>query len=231
VVVSTKVLEAQTMAINRDNVRHLPDEKEPPEDHTLRGSSLRRALSGDLPRTLTPHEWEQWYAEHGVPRSHIAPPAKQATSSRDSKCRAHSPQDELTAYVTWLGRAGLLPFLGLPVLMYLDAQHQQLWVNSLASYTLAIVCFLVGAWWGLALIRRTPMALLMSNTIVLVAFFSHVLLPTGLFLWLGAALLLTTVAIERHCAPFHRQPSYYARLRLQLSVVASASLVFTAAQL
>jgi hypothetical protein len=39
--------------------------------HTsLRGKSLQRALSEYVPKTLTPHEWESWYAEHGVPESH-----------------------------------------------------------------------------------------------------------------------------------------------------------------
>lgn len=39
-------------------------------DNSLRGKSLKRAKSGQVPKTLTPHEWEQWYAEHGVPDSH-----------------------------------------------------------------------------------------------------------------------------------------------------------------
>jgi hypothetical protein len=39
-------------------------------DTSLRGKSLERALNGDVPRTLTPHEWEAWYAEHGVPDAH-----------------------------------------------------------------------------------------------------------------------------------------------------------------
>jgi hypothetical protein len=39
-------------------------------DTSLRGKALERALGDRLPTTLTPHEWEQWYAEHGVPASH-----------------------------------------------------------------------------------------------------------------------------------------------------------------
>ena len=42
-------------------------------DNSLRGKSLQRALGGEPPRTLTPYEWEQWYAEHGVPDSHRKP--------------------------------------------------------------------------------------------------------------------------------------------------------------
>lgn len=39
-------------------------------DNSLRGNALRRALQHRVPTTLTPYEWEQWYAEHGIPESH-----------------------------------------------------------------------------------------------------------------------------------------------------------------
>ncbi len=39
-------------------------------DTSLRGKALERALEDRVPTTLTPHEWEQWYAEHGIPPSH-----------------------------------------------------------------------------------------------------------------------------------------------------------------
>jgi hypothetical protein len=221
------------MAVNHEKLRLLPDEKEQPTDHSLRGSSLARALSGEVPKTLTPYEWEQWYAEHGVPHSHLAPPpAKQSTSSWRTMGKAHSSNNDGTPlYVIWLGRAGLLPFMGLLVAIYLDAQHQQLWAESLATYSLAILCFLVGSWWGLALIRRTPTALILSNVVVLVAFFGHVLLTTASFLLLGAGLFLATVVIERRHLLFKRQPPYYARMRLQLSLIAMASLILAAMQL
>ena len=47
-----------------------PDSSGKNADTTLRGNSLRRAMEGRVPTTLTPHEWEQWYAEQGVPDSH-----------------------------------------------------------------------------------------------------------------------------------------------------------------
>jgi hypothetical protein len=40
-------------------------------DNSLRGNALRRAMSQKVPRTLTPYEWELWYAEHGVPEEHV----------------------------------------------------------------------------------------------------------------------------------------------------------------
>ena len=45
--------------------------KEERSDNSLRGKSMQRALKSDVPKTLTAFEWEQWYAEHGVPESHI----------------------------------------------------------------------------------------------------------------------------------------------------------------
>jgi Na+/proline symporter len=139
--------------------------------------------------------------------------------------------DKTPATVLWLGRAGLLPFIGLAAALYLDGPHQQLWLKSIATYTLVIICFLVGAWWGLALMRRSPAALLMSNAVVLVAFFGYVLMTPPHFLLLGTFLFLVTVLVERRHALFFRQPRYYARMRLQLSLVASASLLLAAMDL
>jgi hypothetical protein len=99
----------------------------------------------------------------------------------------------------------------------------------LASYALAIICFLVGVWWGLALIRRATGPLICSNAIVIVAFFGHVLLTDQAFFVLCALLYPLTVAVERSHTLFRPQPPYYARLRLQLTVVATVALALSAA--
>jgi hypothetical protein len=101
----------------------------------------------------------------------------------------------------------------------------------IASYALAIICFLVGAWWGIALIRRGQLALLLSNGVVIVAFLGHALLPTPAFLLCCAALFPATVLVERRAGIFRAQPAYYARLRLHLTVVAVATLLITVALL
>lgn len=31
---------------------------------------MRRALQQQVPKTLTAHEWQQWYADNGVPQEH-----------------------------------------------------------------------------------------------------------------------------------------------------------------
>jgi hypothetical protein len=43
---------------------------EQPIDKTLRGMALRRATDQQLPRTLTAHEWEDYYRAHGRPAEH-----------------------------------------------------------------------------------------------------------------------------------------------------------------
>lgn len=44
-------------------------------DNSLRGKSLERALQSNVPRTLTPYEWQEWYEQHGVPCDHLQPGA------------------------------------------------------------------------------------------------------------------------------------------------------------
>ena len=132
---------------------------------------------------------------------------------------------------TWLGRAGLLPFIASPLAIYFYPDHAQLIGQVTGSYALSIICFLVGIWWGLGLIRRRASALLISNAVVLTAFFGHIGLSTGVFLLLGACLFAATVIVERVHPLFQPQPPYYARLRAQLTAVATLSLVLSAIQL
>jgi hypothetical protein len=58
------------MAVDHERIRRLLGDEEESSDTSLRAKSLARALEETVPTTLTPHEWEQWYAEHGVPDSH-----------------------------------------------------------------------------------------------------------------------------------------------------------------
>jgi hypothetical protein len=61
---------------NQRRIREILGESEQVPDHSLRGHALRRARSEEAPRTLTAWEWEQWYAEHGVPERHHTGPSK-----------------------------------------------------------------------------------------------------------------------------------------------------------
>lgn len=55
------------------NSTQKPDVQE--HDNTLQGNALRRAQSGEIPNTLTPWEWEEWYADHGMPEAFSGEPA------------------------------------------------------------------------------------------------------------------------------------------------------------
>ncbi|MFO7552928.1 MAG: hypothetical protein R6W80_16095 [Haliea sp.] len=56
--------------------RPSPDDKggaadgKPEGNTSLQAHALEHTDPDYIPKTLTPHEWEQWYAEHGVPESH-----------------------------------------------------------------------------------------------------------------------------------------------------------------
>jgi hypothetical protein len=132
---------------------------------------------------------------------------------------------------TLLGRAGLLPFLAAPLALFLGVEQTFLVGSDLAAYALAILSFLAGAWWGIALLRRQPAILILSNVAVIIAWLGFVLLDLRGSLLLLAVLLPATVVVERLHPMFAPQPDYYAALRLRLSVVAGLSLLLSALQL
>ena len=65
------------MATDHRSIHRLSEKPGKSADTSLRAGSLQRAMGQTLPKTLTPYEWQQWYAEHGVPDSHINPEKKQ----------------------------------------------------------------------------------------------------------------------------------------------------------
>ncbi len=135
---------------------------------------------------------------------------------------------DFTQTVARLGWAGLLPFVAAPVGVCLFETHVDLLGEAIAAYGLAILCFLAGAWWGIALLRRRAAILVASNSVVIAAWAGHVLLDRPASLLLLAGLFIVMVLIERLHSMFQPQPAYYAVLRLRLSCVAALSLVLSA---
>ena len=121
-----------------------------------------------------------------------------------------------------LGWAGLLPFPALAGAAHLVTGWP--WLQWLATYALAIICFLAGAWWGIALIRREYRILLASNAVVVIAWAAY-LADRELFLPLAACLLYLEYRVEQQHAMFSPTPHYYLQLRLRLTAVASLSLL------
>ena len=60
-----------------------PEEPEAPAV-ALRDQSLAHTADDYVPKTLTPHEWEQYYREHGIPESHRASKPAASDESKPS---------------------------------------------------------------------------------------------------------------------------------------------------
>ncbi len=55
-------------------IDELLGEREAEADHSLQKQALERATGNKIPTTLTPWEWQEYYAAHGVPESHKSSP-------------------------------------------------------------------------------------------------------------------------------------------------------------
>ena len=99
--------------------------------------------------------------------------------------------------------------------------------SVLGYYAFGILCFLLGVWWGIGVMRGEPRILLYSNGLFLVLFTGKALLGLSGFMLLAALLFIAVLLLERKLPVFQRQPRYYAIMRSQLSVVAAASLLIS----
>ncbi len=112
-----------------------------------------------------------------------------------------------------------------------DEQYSEFWSRALAIYSFGIITFLLGAWWGMALVRHFRLVLILSNALFLMLLFGFLILDPPYYLMLAATMFLAILLTERHHPLFSPQPHYYRRLRAALSVAASLSLLITAALL
>ncbi len=65
---------------NQQRIREILQDKEQEQDNSLRGKALERAAGQQVPKTLTPWEWQQWYEEHGQPAEHLREPVEPPVS-------------------------------------------------------------------------------------------------------------------------------------------------------
>jgi hypothetical protein len=129
-----------------------------------------------------------------------------------------------------LGWAGLLPFLALSIGMLLLPAEASIAAGLLAHYAFGILCFLLGTWWGIGVMRPDPSPLLWSNALFVVLFFARALLHGAYFMVAAALLFVLLLLLERRLPAFRRQPAYYVALRTRLSLVAAAALMLGAWQ-
>jgi hypothetical protein len=133
-------------------------------------------------------------------------------------------------HVAWLGYGGLLPFIGLAVLMFADAGREALWSRALVGYGAVILSFVGALHWGVAMsaaslapgLRRH--AFLWSVVPSLLAWVATVL-PEGI----GSAVLV--LGFAAHLTQDHRLagpaalPAWYLPLRRRLTAVAIVCLL------
>lgn len=129
-----------------------------------------------------------------------------------------------------LGWAGLLPFLALSLGMLLLPAEASTAANLLAHYAFGILCFLLGTWWGIGVMRPDPSPLLWSNALFVALFLARAVLHDAYFMLAAALLFVVLLLLERRLAAFRRQPAYYVTLRTRLSLVAAATLMLGAWQ-
>jgi len=126
-----------------------------------------------------------------------------------------------------LGFAGLIPFVGLAGLSLLGVAWAP---GAIAAYGATILAFLGAVHWGFAL-RALPgedhagAARLVLGVVPSLLAWVALLLPTAAGLWLLAAGILGTAAVETMAARRGLVPAEYLRLRWWLSAGAAAALM------
>ena len=119
-------------------------------------------------------------------------------------------------WVKLLGYAGLIPFIPLALAAGYTASVTML--HLLAVYSFGIFSFLVGSWWGIGLLRYQTLVLCLSNALFLVAATLFAWLSLEQWLAVSGILFVIIFLIEGRLAAFVRQPDYYRRLRLHLTL-------------
>lgn len=127
--------------------------------------------------------------------------------------------------VTWLGYGGLIPFITLSWLTYMDRGRGAFWHGCLVAYGAVILSFVGALHWGFAMVlkgissRQRDALLAWSVVPCLMAFvalvmhsvFSDILLVIG---------FLMHVWQDRRLPESANLPAWYVPLRLRLSAVA-----------
>lgn len=127
-----------------------------------------------------------------------------------------------------LAHAGLVPFLALTVMSFMQ------WapgfaVQAMLLYSLAILCFLGGTWWGFALLmshldaKGKVRILLLSNAIVLVAVGLMLLFSPVIAIYGLGALYVVIMYGERWTPGLDAQPPWYRAMRTRVSMIAAGS--------
>ena len=138
--------------------------------------------------------------------------------------------DSLPRAAAWLGYGGLLPFVGLALLIRLDSHHGLVWGDALVAYGAVILSFVGALHWGFAMAlpdltaEQRRACFIWSTVPALIAWPAILLMPP-----LASALLVAGFVAhywqDRRLAVQTTLPRWYLPLRLRLTIVASVCLL------
>lgn len=149
-----------------------------------------------------------------------------STSTRD-------PNRELPAHVAWLGYGGLLPFIGLAVLVAVDVRRAPLWSDALVGYGAVILSFVGALHWGFAMSARALEPALRRRAFVWSVVPALLAWPATVLGGSAASLILVSgfvVHLAQDCrlAGPAELPAWYLPLRWRLTAIASLGLLVNA---
>lgn len=123
-----------------------------------------------------------------------------------------------------LGFAGLIPFVIPAIALSLNFDNSELALRIVDAYAFGIICFLCGSWWGMALHYGNRGALLLSNVLLLTAFFVY---SFGIQWWALTAclLLIGLLVIELNTSIVPMLSKHYRNMRTVLTLAASCSML------
>ena len=123
-----------------------------------------------------------------------------------------------------LGYGGLLPFFLLAAGHTIGFNEEI--TESLAKlYSLGILLFLCGSWWGIALLQARWPELVISNVLFLSLLAAFYFFPAEGWFVCAAIGFFVLYQLEGRLMAFQRQPLYYRQLRRELSLVAGVCMV------
>ena len=125
-----------------------------------------------------------------------------------------------------LGGAGTIPFVGLALASFLPGASGGFALQAVYAYAVAILSFLGGVHWGVALTRGTPtFARLGAGVIPSLVGWAAFLVGGRTGLWLLAAGLAAMLAYDLRETRAGALPGWYPRLRWPLTLAAAGSLL------
>lgn len=158
-----------------------------------------------------------------------------AKTARNRRPRLAAPEN-IPAPAAWLGALGLIPFVGLaaagPAVEPGDALHIRF---LLATYGALILSFLGGVHWGLAITDRrylpgdrTPVGRLVAGVTPPLVGWAALIVGKPWDLYLLAACFLLLLLFDLRIGGTGGLPAWYPRLRLPLTAIVVAALLFAA---